>query len=78
MAMFDARELALAIVRHPHHFEKAIEEYEDMMYEYSSKKANESENSLKLCFSKDAAVKLADMMILFKRMMIDAQFTILL
>lgn len=67
MAMFDARELALAIVRHPHHFEKAIEEYEDMMYEYSSKKANESENSLKLCFSKDAAVKLADMMNSFQK-----------
>ena len=67
MAMFDARELALAIVRHPHHIEKAIEEYEDMMYEYSSKKAHESENSLKLCFSKDAAVKLADMINSFQK-----------
>ncbi|MFJ5671603.1 FAD-dependent oxidoreductase [Bacillus safensis] len=62
MAMFDAMELALAIVRNPNHFEKAIEEYEDMMYEYSSGKAYESEKSLKLCFSKDAAVKLAEMM----------------
>jgi 2-polyprenyl-6-methoxyphenol hydroxylase-like FAD-dependent oxidoreductase len=62
MAMFDAMELALAIVRHPNDIEKAIEEYEEMMYEYSSEKAQESENSLKLCFSKDAAVKLADMM----------------
>ncbi|WP_224928487.1 FAD-dependent oxidoreductase [Bacillus safensis] len=62
MAMFDAMELALAIVRNPHHIEKAIEEYEDMMYEYSSEKAYVSEKSLKLCFSKNAAVKLADMM----------------
>ncbi len=67
MAMFDARELTLAIVRHPHHIEKAIEEYEDMMYEYSSEKAHESENSLKLCFSKDAAVKLANMMNSFQK-----------
>ncbi|WGV01202.1 hypothetical protein QJS56_02990 [Bacillus altitudinis] len=37
------------------------------MYEYSSKKAHESENSLKLCFSKDAAVKLADMMNSFQK-----------
>ena len=43
MAMFDAMELALAIVRNPHHIEKAIEEYEDRMYEYSSEKAHESE-----------------------------------
>lgn len=62
MAMLDAMELALAIVRNRGDYGKAIEEYEKKMYKYSSGKAQESDDSLKLCFSDDGAAKLADIM----------------
>jgi len=61
LAMLDAAELALAIVRHRDPAE-AIEAYEEKMYEYSSEKAQESDDNLKLCFSDDAAIKLSDLM----------------
>ncbi len=62
MAMFDALELALAIARHNDDFSKAIEEYEEIMYASSSEKARDSDYSLKLCFSDNAAANLAEFM----------------
>jgi 2-polyprenyl-6-methoxyphenol hydroxylase-like FAD-dependent oxidoreductase len=61
LAMQDAMELALAIVRNEDQA-KAIEEYEEKMYEYASEKARESHDNLVLCFSEDAAPKLNDLM----------------
>ncbi|MBE9916501.1 FAD-dependent monooxygenase [Paenibacillus donghaensis] len=61
LAMQDAMELALAIVRNEDQA-KAIEEYEEKMYEYASEKARESADNLDLCFSDDAAKKLSDLM----------------
>ncbi|MFF2090675.1 FAD-dependent oxidoreductase [Paenibacillus sp. NPDC058174] len=62
MAMFDALELALAIARHADDFGKAIEEYEEIMYQFSAEKARESDDSLQLTFGDNAAAKLAEMM----------------
>jgi 2-polyprenyl-6-methoxyphenol hydroxylase-like FAD-dependent oxidoreductase len=62
MAMFDALELALAIIRHRDDYGMAIEEYEEKMYAYSSEKAQESDHSLKICFSDNAAARLAELM----------------
>jgi 2-polyprenyl-6-methoxyphenol hydroxylase-like FAD-dependent oxidoreductase len=62
MAMQDAMELALAIVRNNDQA-KAIEEYEEKMYEYSSEKARESNDNLDLIFSDHAAPKLTELMI---------------
>ncbi|SFJ30474.1 2-polyprenyl-6-methoxyphenol hydroxylase [Paenibacillus sp. UNC496MF] len=61
LAMQDAMELAVAIVRNKDQA-KAIEEYEEKMYEYSSEKARESNDNLILCFSENAARKLSDLM----------------
>lgn len=61
LAMQDALELALAIVRNEDQA-KAIEEYEEKMYEYSSEKARESNDNLILCFSDNAAQELNDLM----------------
>jgi 2-polyprenyl-6-methoxyphenol hydroxylase-like FAD-dependent oxidoreductase len=61
LAMQDAMELALAIVRHDD-VSVAIQEYEDKMYVYSSEKARVSYDNLGLCFSQEAAPKLAELM----------------
>lgn len=61
LAMLDALELARSIIQHSD-LAHAIKVYEERMYEYSSEKAQESYDSLKLCFSDDAAVKLTDLM----------------
>lgn len=61
LAMLDALELALAIVRHGD-AAKAIEVYEENMYAYTSEKARASYDNLKLCFSDDAASKFADLL----------------
>ncbi|GAA4866965.1 NAD(P)/FAD-dependent oxidoreductase [Paenibacillus vulneris] len=61
MAMQDAMELALAIVRNEDQA-KAIEDYEEKMYAYSSEMARESNDNLVLCFSDDAARKLNELM----------------
>lgn len=62
MAMLDAMELGLAIVRHRDDQSKAIEEYEEKMYAYSSKGAQMSDHGLKICFSDGAAAKLTNFM----------------
>ncbi|GMA60461.1 hypothetical protein GCM10025859_09010 [Alicyclobacillus fastidiosus] len=59
--MLDALELGRSIIEFDD-LTKAIEAYEERMYEYSSKKARESYDNLKLCFSDDAAVKLTNLM----------------
>ncbi|WP_282943134.1 NAD(P)/FAD-dependent oxidoreductase [Paenibacillus sp. RC67] len=61
MAMLDAAELALSIVKHTD-INKAVEAYEEKMYNYSSESAQESYDNLELCFSDDAASKLAALM----------------
>lgn len=61
LAMQDAMELALAIIRHDDQA-KAIEEYEEKMYEYASEKARESNDNLTLCFSDAAAPNLTVLM----------------
>lgn len=62
MAMYDALELALAITRNRDDYDKATQEYEDKMYAFSSVKAQESDYSLQLTFSDNAAAKLAELM----------------
>ncbi|MEK5397171.1 FAD-dependent oxidoreductase [Paenibacillus sp. FSL K6-2859] len=57
LAMHDAAELALAIIHHDD-FDKAIQAYEEKMYEYSSSSAKVSDDNLKLMFSDNAAMKL--------------------
>lgn len=61
LAMLDALELALALVRNEN-TAQAIEEYEEKMFQYSSEKADESNENLILCFSDHAAPKLAQLM----------------
>ncbi|SFL58644.1 2-polyprenyl-6-methoxyphenol hydroxylase [Paenibacillus sp. 1_12] len=61
LAMLDAAELALSIVQHGD-VNKAVEAYEEKMYAYTSKAAEESDENLKLCFSEDAATKLSSLM----------------
>ncbi|MBB6731545.1 FAD-dependent oxidoreductase [Cohnella zeiphila] len=61
LAMQDAMNLALAIASHPN-LAQAVEAYEEEMYRYSSEAAQESNDSQILCFSDDAAVKLAGLM----------------
>ncbi|REK76887.1 FAD-dependent oxidoreductase [Paenibacillus paeoniae] len=62
LAMFDALELAKAINRHPDDYAKAIGEYEDIMYAFSSTKAEESDASLQICFGENAADQLTTLM----------------
>lgn len=64
LAMLDATELALSLVQYDD-INKAISDYEQKMYGYSSKSAAESDDSLKLCFGDDAAAKLSQMMTQF-------------
>ncbi|MEK4670075.1 FAD-dependent oxidoreductase [Niallia sp. FSL R7-0271] len=61
LAMFDAMNLALSIIRN-NDFASAIEEYEEKMYEYASEKAQESQDNLELSFSDNAAQKFLDLM----------------
>lgn len=61
LAMFDAMNLALSIIRN-NDFSIAIEEYEEKMFEYASEKAQESQDNLELSFSDNAAEKFADLM----------------
>jgi 2-polyprenyl-6-methoxyphenol hydroxylase-like FAD-dependent oxidoreductase len=61
LAMLDAAELALSIVQHVD-LNIAVQAYEEKMYAYSSLSAEVSDTNLKLCFSDDAARKLADLM----------------
>ncbi len=61
LAMFDAMNLALSIIRN-NDFPIAIEEYEEKMFEYASEKAQESQDNLELSFSDNAAEKFADLM----------------
>ncbi|BFT72016.1 FAD-dependent oxidoreductase [Paenibacillus sp. P36] len=61
LAMLDAAELALSIVQHDD-LNTAVQAYEEKMYAYSSVSAEISDANLKLCFSDDAARKLADLM----------------
>ncbi len=61
LAMFDAMNLALSIIRN-NDFSSAIEEYEEKMFEYASEKAQESQDNLELSFSDNAAEKFADLM----------------
>ncbi|MEC0247072.1 NAD(P)/FAD-dependent oxidoreductase [Paenibacillus chitinolyticus] len=57
LAMLDAMELALAIVNHSE-IDDAISEYEQNMYAYSSKSAEQSDGNLKLMFGDQAAANL--------------------
>lgn len=61
LAMLDAAELSLSIVQHTD-LNLAVQAYEEKMYAYSSISAEVSDANLKLCFSNDAARKLADLM----------------
>lgn len=60
MAMQDAAELALAIVRHGDDTDQAIAEYEENMYRYSSESAKQSGDNLELIFGDDAAPRLKE------------------
>ncbi|MGE7879736.1 FAD-dependent oxidoreductase [Peribacillus muralis] len=61
LAMVDAMNLALAIIRNDE-FASAIKEYEEKMYEYASEKAQDSHDNLELSFSDNAAQKFLDLM----------------
>lgn len=61
LAMLDALELALAIVRNKQ-TPVAIEEYEEKMFRYASEKADVSNENLILSFSENAAPKFAALM----------------
>ncbi|MBP1964550.1 FAD-dependent oxidoreductase [Paenibacillus aceris] len=61
LAMQDAMELALSIVGHGD-INEAVRAYEKKMFVYSSKSAEVSDSNLELCFSDDAAGKLAELM----------------
>lgn len=60
LAMLDALELALAIVRNKQ-TSVAIEEYEEKMFQYASEKAYVSNENLILSFSQNAAPKFAEL-----------------
>ncbi|TBL70291.1 FAD-dependent oxidoreductase [Paenibacillus thalictri] len=59
LAMLDALELALSLVRHGD-FEEFLRAYEQKMYEYSSPMATMSDDSLKRFFGDDAAARVRD------------------
>lgn len=59
LAMLDATQLALAIA-HYDDLDEAVSVYEEKMYVYSSRSAEESDKNLKLIFSDDAATKLKE------------------
>jgi 2-polyprenyl-6-methoxyphenol hydroxylase-like FAD-dependent oxidoreductase len=61
LAMFDAMNLALAIIQN-NDFASAIEDYEEKMYVYAIEKAQESADNLDLSFSDNAAQKFLDLM----------------
>ncbi|MGG1218861.1 NAD(P)/FAD-dependent oxidoreductase [Priestia endophytica] len=58
LAMLDAAELALSIIRH-HDLNEAIQVYETKMFNYASESAEMSDKNLKLCFSENPAAKFA-------------------
>ncbi|KMY50102.1 FAD-dependent oxidoreductase [Peribacillus loiseleuriae] len=60
LAMLDAAELALAIIRNDD-VDKAIEGYEEKMFAYSSRSAEASNDNLKIIFSENAASKLKEL-----------------
>lgn len=62
LALFDAYNLALALVANKDYYAKAIEVYEEMMFAYSSEAAEISNANLELCFSTNAASKLMELM----------------
>ncbi len=59
MALFDAYTLAMALINNP---DTAITTYEEAMFTYSAASAKESNDNLALCFSENAAEKLAVLM----------------
>ncbi|EJQ44543.1 hypothetical protein IEE_02733 [Bacillus cereus BAG5X1-1] len=61
LAMRDAAELALSLIKHDD-WNKAIESYEEKMYDYSSQSAEVSNDNLEICFSEDAAMKMYNLM----------------
>ncbi|PFN27774.1 tetracycline resistance protein [Bacillus cereus] len=61
LAMRDAAELALSIVKHDD-LNKAIENYEKKMYDYSSQSAEMSNDNLEICFGDNAAIKMYNLM----------------
>lgn len=61
LAMLDATELALSLVQEED-WDIAIQNYEQKMYTYSSKLAQESNQNLILCFGDQAAVQLSELM----------------
>ncbi|MBG9498399.1 tetracycline resistance protein, partial [Bacillus thuringiensis] len=61
LAMRDAAELALAIVKYDD-LNEAIKTYEGKMYDYSSQSAAISNDNLEICFSEDAAIKMYNLM----------------
>lgn len=61
LAMRDAAELALAIVKYDD-LNEAIKNYEGKMYDYSSQSATISNDNLEICFSEDAAIKMYNLM----------------
>lgn len=60
MAMQDAAELALAIVRHNGELDQAIAAYEHSMYRYSTESAVQSGENLAIIFGDDAALRLKE------------------
>ncbi|PWV99771.1 2-polyprenyl-6-methoxyphenol hydroxylase-like FAD-dependent oxidoreductase [Paenibacillus cellulosilyticus] len=60
MAMQDAAELALAIIRHGSDLDQAIAQYEPSMYRYSSESARQSRDNLELIFGANAAQRLKE------------------
>ncbi len=60
LAMRDAAELALSLVKHEDQA-TAIQAYEEQMYAYSSESARSSDDNLKLIFSDNAAAKLKEL-----------------
>lgn len=61
LAMRDAAELTLSIVKHDN-LNEAIENYEEKMYDYSSQSAEVSNDNLEICFSEDATMKMYNLM----------------
>ncbi len=65
LATLDATELALSLVHHEE-VKKAIEAYEEKMFEYSTKAAKQSNFNSKLLYSDNAASKFANLMNQYK------------
>ncbi|GAA3547979.1 FAD-dependent monooxygenase [Amycolatopsis ultiminotia] len=61
LAMLDGAELGLALARHPGDVERALAEYETVLFPRSEKSATESAESLRVCFAEDAPKGLLEM-----------------